>query len=602
MKTKVGIFIFMAMFIHISFTVFAAENNITVEELKLNTQEENVMDSLKLTADDEEGMLRVSPSDLLKIKLKIEGENSGQLMFLANRNLDGGEFLSENDIQFIDNKVIAEDGTVNIQFCPRLNQDKGIYNMRATSKNAVILSRFYKLVGEEIQPVLSVADDTAKKEDIEITVSGYTDDWKNVNALYDVSNGIKTEIPADEYSFEKDSSGINIATLRIKTTGGWASTGEHTLRFVPSDKAYNPITFTVDITAPVSSIRTNFVSSTGTVIPEGLNGTVTVQERAKEQDNVEFTAVAPDGYEITRAEYKTENSENAPVTAEMDKYSFIMPADDVIITVTVTPKTYILNLDLQGGNYEGSTTITGTVETLLQLPPEKPEKNDFSFTNWRTEPSSGGSVVKNEHFDTAGKVLDFFKDLDTKTIYACYMKQGKFNVAYLAPEQGVTDKPSDSAEYIKENTKEIIIPQQEPKRKGYKFLGWKVDGDNTLYKYGSDNDRYTNIASIEDKLEFYAQWDAVETDDYVIIDIDKENSNINVIKRKAENAWLIVAAYDSNDKLVKVTIKDISDVQTDTAGTDINIPNAFNGECTKVKVFMWNSLDNMQPRCDQLPK
>ncbi len=76
---------------------------------------------------------------------------------------------------------------------------------------------------------------------------------------------------------------------------------------------------------------------------------------------------------------------------------------------------------------------------------------------------------------------------------------------------------------------------------------------------------------------------------------------VNVIKRTEGSAYLIVATYTANGHLVKATIKDISAVKTNAAGESISVPNAFDGEYANVKVFMWNSLESMHPRCPALP-
>ena len=99
----------------------------------------------------------------------------------------------------------------------------------------------------------------------------------------------------------------------------------------------------------------------------------------------------------------------------------------------------------------------------------------------------------------------------------------------------------------------------------------------------------------------YARWEEIQTDDYKIVSVNTTDSTINVLKRTNENAYLIVATYTANGNLVKATIKDISDIQTNALGTDIAVPNAFDGEYAKAKVFMWNSLDKMQPRCPAFP-
>lgn len=588
--------------------VFAAEGDITAESVTINAEEENLKDSLKNTADDEEGMLRISPSTLLKIKLKLESESQGKdISFIANQLLSGEEQLSGEKVQFISQNTTANDGTVTIQFRPKDNSTVGIYNMRANTKGGTIFSKFYKTVADEIQPDLTAPSAVQQKQDIVLTISGYTDAWKDANKLYEIQGESKTEITSENYSIEKDSNGTNLATLKIKTTGEWATIGEHTFRFEPkaAGGAYNPITFKANITEIESDITTNAVSSTGHAIPEGLSCTSTLPKTAKANANVEFTVTAPNGYDITSVAYQTEGAASQTITpAAGGKYSFTMPDKAAAVTVTVTPKTYTLNIDLQDGKYGDDTTIspiTGTVEALMQLPENTPTKDGFNFTNWRTELNGGGNVVTNENLNTIDNMLAFFGEANTKTIYAGWAERGKFMVSYSAPEQGVTNVPNDTTAYDQESTTQIAIPEQEPERPGYRFLGWKVEGDDTLYKFGSEHDVYTNISAIEKTLEFSAQWEELISDSYKIMRVDQVNSTVNVIKRTNESAWLIVATYTDDNKLVKAMIKDITAVSTDAAGTNIDVPEAFSDNYSKVRVFMWNNLSDIEPRCDALP-
>lgn len=491
----------------LSVSALAAEGDITAEEVTVNAETKNLKETLKIDASDEEGMLRISPSTLLKIKLKLEGDDAEgkNMSFLANQKLEDGETVSKDKIQFVDEKTVASDGTVTIQFRPRTNQPVGIYNMRANTKGAKMFSKFYKTVTDQIQPSLSNAVNTPQGKDIEITISDYTDAWKDANKLYEVKGETKTEITNHTITAVGST-----ATLKIPTAA--LDEGEHTFRFVPNTEggAYNPTTFKATVTERekiTSSITSEFVSE-GT-IPEGLKGTITAPETATEGNPVEFIATAPNGYDISSVTYQPEGGESQAITETEGKYSFTMPDKAVKVTVNITPKTYTLKLDLQEGTGIENTTLTGTVESLLQLPSENPTRQGYNFTNWRIEPNGGGNVVTNEHFNTADKMLAFFGDSTEKTIYARWIEHGKFTVAYLAPEAGVTNKPSDSNEYDQESTTQIVIPEQEPIRAGYTFEGWKVDGDDTIYKYGSDNAVYTNIASIQGSLRFNAQWEIV---------------------------------------------------------------------------------------------
>lgn len=662
---------------------FAAEGDITATDVTtaIGTEPEATVTpaSLKADAADEEGMLRISSSTLLKIKLKLESDNAAgkKMSFIANQKLAGGEAISKEKIQFIDEKTIAEDGTVTIQFRPRLNQSVGIYNMRANTKGATMFSKFYKTVADQIQPTLTNASDTPKKQDITVNINGYTEAWKEANTLYRVENN---ELKSVDYTIiEPTESTPNIATLKIKTTSDWATQDTHTFRFVPKDDvadniAYNPITFTAKITEPekvTSTITSEFVSK-GT-IPEGLGGTITVPDTATEGNTVEFTVTPPKGYNLTGVTYTPEGDESQTINEAEGKYSFTMPAKAVNITANITPITYTLKLDLQGGEgfTEDEKTITGSVEDLIEFPTKQPTNAGFTFANWRTQPNGEGSVVKDTYFNTVERLLDTFKDKTEMIIYARWIENGKFTVGYMPNGTNVTNKPEDNTKYDQVTTEQIAIPKQEPARAGYNFMGWKVNGDDTLYKYGTEHDAYTNISAIQGSVTFYAQWEPVtytitlqdgdnsstisgtveslppalptpekegyefkgwfteetggekidaitadnisglttlyarweeiQTDDYELVSADQTNNKVKVIKRTDESAYIIVATYTENGNLVKATIKDISDVNTTASGEEIEVAGAFDGEYAKVKVFMWNSLDKMQPRCPAFP-
>ena len=448
------------------------------------------------------------------------------MTFFAGKNLADGDKLTADKIQFIDQKLTDSNGMVSIQFRPRITDTAGIYRMQANIKGAERFNRFYKTVAAQLQPSLSNLKDTPKKNDITITVSDYTDAWKNVTKLYEVKNNAETEIPVSDYSFETKTETPQIATLKIKTTGDWATQELHKFRFKSTDIAYNPITFDVNIIETekiANSITSEFVSSTGKAIPDGLGGSITVPATAKEGNTVEVIATVPNGYDMSSVSYKPEDGEIQTITETDGKYSFTMPDKAVKVTVTVTPKTYTLKLDLRDGEGIDNTTITDTVEDeeLMKLPEETPTKEGFNFTNWRTE-AEGGDVVKNEHLNTAVKLVNFFADADTKTLYAQWIPDGKFKVAYIVEEAGVENKPSDATVYDKDTVIEIAIPDQEPTLKGYTFLGCQVKDDSTYYKHGSTNNVYTNISVIDKVLEFYAKW---ELKTYTITLQDGEKSN-----------------------------------------------------------------------------
>lgn len=651
-------------------SAFAAAGDITAEEVKINDGTEILTETLKTDAFDEDGMLRISPSTLLKIKLKLEGDETEgkKISFLANQLLENDEKLSGDKIQFIDEKTVAEDGTVSIQFRPRVGSTVGIYNMRAHTRNAQMFSKFYKTVSDQIQPSLTNPSDTPKKKDIAITVSGYTEAWKNVTKLYDVKDTTETEISAADYSFETSEETPQIATLKIKTTSDWGLQGQHTFRFKSSDIAYNPITFTANITSPekvTSSITSKFVSANK---PDGATGgTTTLPQTATEGDTVSFTVTAPNGYTAASAAYNTADGESGSITAEGDIYSFTMPNKAVEVTITLEPIEYTINFNVNGGigNFD---TVNGTVENLPVLPAAEPKKEGNSFVGWFVPTENGGrrritQEIINNSFST---MLDLFDETHMLTLTANYTKNGRYEVIYQAPY--AENKPT-VGNYDAVESPTVTISEQEPTRTGYTFKGWKVEGDDTIYKTDGVNtytvpkntvsvvfvaqwDIITYTITLHDEADtqikgtieslpelttptkagydfkgwytaetdgekveaitaanvtdlngttLYARWEEIQTDDYKIVSVNTTDSTINVLKRTNENAYLIVATYTANGNLVKATIKDISDIQTNALGTDIAVPNAFDGEYAKAKVFMWNSLDKMQPRCPAFP-
>ena len=93
-------------------------------------------------------------------------------------------------------------------------------------------------------------------------------------------------------------------------------------------------------------------------------------DTATEGNTVDVTAAAPKGYNISSVTYQPEGGESQSATEAEGKYSFTMPDKAVKVTANITPITYTLKLDLQGGEgfTEDEKTITGTVEDLIEFP------------------------------------------------------------------------------------------------------------------------------------------------------------------------------------------------------------------------------------------
>ena len=160
----------------------------------------------------------------------------------------------------------------------------------------------------------------------------------------------------------------------------------------------------------------------------------------------------------------------------------------------------------------------------------------------------------------------------------------------------ITLQDGDESSEISGTIEDLPPALPTPTKDGYDFKGWFTaeTGGEKIDAITADN--------ISGLTTLYARWEEIQTDDYELVSADQTNNKVKVIKRTDESAYIIVATYTKNGNLVKATIKDISDVNTTASGEEIEVAGAFDGEYAQVKVFMWNSLDKMQPRCPAFPQ
>ncbi len=691
---------------------FAATGSIQAEEVKVNDETVDLKsEPLKATATEEEGMLRIAPSTLLKIKLKLEGDNEGNdaMTFFAGKNLANGETLTADKIQFIEQKATDANGVVSIQFRPRITDTAGIYKMQASVKGAERFNGFYKTVKDRIQPSLMPARNTPKNQDIEITVNDYTDAWRGATQLYDVTDGTEDEIPRADYDFVTTTETPNTATLKIKTTGTWATVEPHKLRLKSNNVEYNPITFDVTITDAIKeytvlfsengieniSFAENKIPAGGVTLPTPEKTGYTFSGWYKEDTFTNAVALpitaanlaevfgegtsitlyakwTPVTYEITYHNVEGATNTNAANYTAEDTITLSNPEktgyefggwySDSELTAEATgiaqgstgdkefyakwtPKTYTITYNKDNGVIAEENNYTSyTYGEGIMLP--TPTKAGFHFIGWYDNEQLSGSPVSsvkvidigNKEFwakwdenapteyqitfvDYDGTELQKTmvgvdempncdapsRDADDKYTYTfsgwapeieVVSKNASYRATYTSTPRTytVTYEKDGGTIADEDNYKSytygegIMLPT--PTKDGYDFDGWYSDSEFTA--------NVTEIANTAtgDKT-VYAKWNS--TVNYKLISVDETNGTVKLIKRPSESAWLIVATYTANGNLVKASIKDISNIQTTATSEDIDVAGAFEGEYAKVKVFMWNSLDKMQPRCEALP-
>ena len=133
------------------------------------------------------------------------------------------------------------------------------------------------------------------------------------------------------------------------------------------------------------------------------------------------------------------------------------------------------------------------------------KKQGYNFKGWFDAPTKG-TVITMDNLNTASNMLALFGNNTELTIYAQYTEVGNFVVIYSAVGADEETIPTDNTQYNIAETSIIKIPNQEPKKLGYTFEGWKTGTDDTVYKYGTQNDTYTVPNDISGAITFIAQW------------------------------------------------------------------------------------------------
>lgn len=386
----------------LSVSAFAVAGNITAEEVTVNSETDNLKDALKDNASDEEGMLRISAETLLKIKLKLSSDDASgkDMSFIANKKPGENTAISKSDIQFIDEKITADDGTVTIQFRPRLNQDIGIYNMRANAQDATMFSKFYKTVADEKQPVISTPSDTQSGDDITATISDYTDAWKDANELFVIGEAdSKTKI--ENYTIEGETA---IKTLKIPATGALAAPGEYTLKFIPktAGSAYNPIKFNATVTEKVYSVIFDV---------NGVNvDAFKASDIAENGITLPTNVTANEGYEF-KGWYKGETKVEA-ITSE-NLTSLYGEGKALSLTAKFEPKVYTITYNLDNGENASGNPAQYTIESdkiaLLD-----PTKTGYTFAGWYSDENKTVKVTEIAKGSTGNKT--FYAKWDAKML------------------------------------------------------------------------------------------------------------------------------------------------------------------------------------------
>jgi len=129
--------------------------------------------------------------------------------------------------------------------------------------------------------------------------------------------------------------------------------------------------------------------------PEGGSFGGTKPEEAEEDDPVEFTVTANDGYTLTGVSYTATAGDGTPTqiteTATLGTYSFTMPSENITVTATFTPNQYTITYtaDPEGsGTFAGTKPVTATIGTEVSFTVAAVGNNALTKVEWTP---TGGS-------------------------------------------------------------------------------------------------------------------------------------------------------------------------------------------------------------------
>ncbi len=160
--------------------------------------------------------------------------------------------------------------------------------------------------------------------------------------------------------------------------------------------------------------------------------------------------------------------------------------------VAVTPKTFTVTLDLNGGTAgEGFTAKNSVKEGESFTFPADPTKEGYTFLGWS---SDGGKTLYK-----AGDTVAVTADVTYTAQYEAVAAPKTFQVT-LDLNGGTEGEGFTASTTVKEG--ESFTFPADPTKEGYTFLGWSAEGDETLYKAG-------DTVTVTADVTYTAQYEAV---------------------------------------------------------------------------------------------
>ena len=194
-------------------------------------------------------------------------------------------------------------------------------------------------------------------------------------------------------------------------------------------------------------------------------------------------------------------------------YTDVTITNDVISTKPTNAKEITISVD---GSY--FSMHDGTKYLYLSS-----DGNNLNFTTTETKDwtLSNGKIQNKSYtsrylqYNTSSPRFACYKNTQQEAYL--YKKSSSSTTTYSDYTTSCSSQPiisfdlngsADNLEDVTLDGDTYSIPQEEPNRNGYNFVGWKVQGgDETVYKYGTSK---SSISNITESITLVAQWSVIE--------------------------------------------------------------------------------------------
>ena len=212
----------------------------------------------------------------------------------------------------------------------------------------------------------------------------YVATWTPISysVTYDLDGGTVATANPTSYTIESSTITLNNPTKTGYTFTGWTGTG------------LNQATITVEIAKGSTGVRSytaNWTANQYTLTFDTQAGLmISDKATANYGDTVTLTVKA--GYEANNVSVKNGSTSITVTDNGNGTYSFTMPAGAVTVEAEVTPITYAITYELDGGTVATANPTKYTVETET-FTLNNPTKNGSTFAGWTGTGLSGATMT-----------------------------------------------------------------------------------------------------------------------------------------------------------------------------------------------------------------